>query len=68
MANPLDVLMNLNAITLDLDEIQALIDYARNEVSTDNQMAQLELDRKQTEVDERRAGVERAKVFHSSMN
>jgi hypothetical protein len=67
MPNPLAVLMQLNAITLDLDEIQALINYGRNNAQTD-QVAQLELDREQAEVDTRRAGVELAKLFHSSMN
>lgn len=60
MSDPITTLLELNFTTLQLDEAQARIDIARAMFPAD-QMWQLELDRKQTEVDNKRAFVEALK-------
>jgi hypothetical protein len=67
MSNHLAVLMELNRITQDLDGVQGWIDFARN-ASPTNQIVQLEMDRKQTQIDLRRMEVEIALIFNASLN
>lgn len=54
--DPIVTLIELNDITLKLNATQTLIDYGRNIAPTD-QLYQLELDRKQTEIDQKRTFV-----------
>lgn len=60
MSDPITTLLELNFTTLQLDEVQARIDFARTTFPAD-QGWQLELDRKQTEVDNKRAFIEALK-------
>lgn len=57
MTDPIVTLMKLNAATLHLNYAQFMIDRARY-VNTTDQHFQLELDREQTEVDEKRKMIE----------
>ena len=67
MSEPITTLIELNFTTLQLDEVQARIDFARTTFPTD-QAWQLELDRKQTEVDNKRAFIEALKLDISRRN
>ena len=53
MTGPLTTLFQLNKLTLELDEVQGWINHARVTAPT-NQRIQLHLDRRQTEIDEKR--------------
>lgn len=64
---PIDTLMALNKETRRLLLVEAWIREARI-VSGTNQFAQLELDRKQTEIDEIRADIEETKKLIASSN
>lgn len=64
MTHPLAVLMELNSVSRDLDMVQAWIDGARV-VSATNQTVQLELDRQQTAIDQKRVYIE-LKMFDIS--
>ena len=67
MENPITTLAHLNGLTLELDQVQEWIDYARVAAPT-NQTVQLELDRKQTEINERRQLIEFVMVDIASRN
>jgi|1186.fasta_scaffold232514_4 hypothetical protein len=54
MTHPILTLIELNAITLDLDRLQIWVDRARH-LDPGNQLVQLKLDRCQNDIDERRA-------------
>lgn len=60
MPDPITTLIELNFTTIQLDAVQARIDFARTTFPSD-QGWQLELDRKQTEVDNKRAFIEALK-------
>lgn len=51
--DPVETLIELNDVTLRLNATQTLIDYGRT-IAPMNQLFQLELDRKQSEVDAKR--------------
>lgn len=53
MQDPIETLIKLNEITTELNNVQILIDYGRT-IAPMDQYFQLALDRKQTEVDEKR--------------
>lgn len=53
MTDPINTLIELNSITLHLNEVQSWIDNARTAAPT-NQVVQLNLDREQTRVNEKR--------------
>lgn len=67
MTHPILTLIELNAITLDLDRLQVWIDRARHMDPT-NQLVQLKLDRCQEDVDTRRAVNELTMYQISMMN
>ena len=67
MQTPIDTLGQLNDIILDLDRIQNWIDHARTAAAT-NQHVQLELDRQQTRVDDRRKLVKMLMISIASRN
>ena len=67
MTDPLTTLFQLNKLTLELNEIQSWINHARLAAPT-NQRVQLNLDRKQTEIDERRELIAFMMVDISSRN
>lgn len=67
MPNPIDTLFALNGATQDLDTLQSWVDRARTYAGI-NQAAQLVLDRKQTELDEKRAKIELLKRHIASSN
>ena len=67
MTDPLTTLFQLNRLTLELNEVQDWIDQVRVTTPT-NQYVQLELDRKQTEIDERREIIAFAMLDISSRN
>jgi len=54
--DPIVTLIELTNVILKLNATQTLIDYGRT-VAPSDQLYQLELDRKQTEIDEKRAFV-----------
>lgn len=54
MTDPITTLFHLTDAIQDLDKVQAYVDRARNS-HPENQFLQLELDRKQTEIDRKRA-------------
>lgn len=60
MIDPIVSLIKLNDETLALNELQEWIDHARTAAPT-NQAVQLELDRQQTEVNEKRELIEELK-------
>ena len=57
--DPIVTLINFNSVIIKLDATQTLIDYGRTIAPTD-QLYQLELDRKQTEVNQKRALIAQA--------
>lgn len=65
--NPIDTLLALNEVTEELDQLQMLINTARN-ANPRNEYVQLQLDRKQTDVNARRKLVKRAMLDISSRN
>lgn len=67
MQTPIDTLVQLNEIILGLDRIQSWIDHARTAAAT-NQRVQLELDRQQTRVDDRRKLVKMLMIDIASRN
>lgn len=67
MPNPIDTLFALNSVTQDLDTVQSWVDRARTCAGI-NQEVQLVLDRKQTELDEKRAKIELLKLQIASSN
>lgn len=67
MTDPIATLVKLNNITVELNEIQSWIDHARQAAPT-NQVVQLNLDRQQATVDERRSLVEAVKRDIASRN
>lgn len=67
MRGPIETLKTLNLQTLELDEVQAYINYARN-AAPRNQVLQLELDRQQTQLDESRERIETLKTFIAMSN
>lgn len=54
---PIDTLIRLNSLTLELDETQAWIDHARS-AAPRNRIVQSKLDRQQAELDEKRRLIE----------
>jgi len=52
--DPVITLLGLNEMTLKLNAMQTLVDYGRT-LAQNDQLFQLALDRKQTEIDEKRA-------------
>ena len=67
MTDPLTTLFQLNKLTLELDEVQGWINHARVAAPT-NQRVQLNLDRKQSEIDQRRELIAFMMVDISSRN
>lgn len=67
MFTPLDTLFMFNDAIQDLDMAQSWIDSARV-AHADNQEVQLQLDRRQTLVNDRRAKIELAKLHIASSN
>lgn len=67
MSDPISILVELNSITLQLNGVQTRIDSARSAHPT-NGLLQLQLDRKQAAVDERRRVVEMVKLDIASRN
>jgi hypothetical protein len=67
MIDPLTTLFRLNEATLELDEVQGWINHVRVSAPT-NQRVQLELDRQQAEINERRELIEFAMIDISSRN
>lgn len=67
MTHPILTLIELNAITLDLDQLQIWVDRARH-MDPNNQLVQLKLDRCQHDIDERRAVNELTMCQISMMN
>lgn len=67
MPNPIDTLFALNSVTQDLDAVQSLINCARVAAAT-NQKLQLELDRRQTDLDTKRVNIELLKRHIASSN
>lgn len=61
MYDPFSTLILLNTATLQLDDVQSWIDSARTTFPADQQW-QLKLDRKQTEVDQKRELIETFKL------
>ena len=53
MSDPITTLLELNTIQLACDEVQQWIDHGREMFPTD-QAFQLEMDRRQTEIDDKR--------------
>jgi|1186.fasta_scaffold20210_3 hypothetical protein len=67
MTDPITTLFRLDDQLLDLAMVQAWIDLARNRVPL-NQKLQLEMDRRQSEVDRRRALIAKTMRDISSRN
>lgn len=67
MKDPIITLMELNEVTLTLNNVQTLIDYGRTIAPMDRKY-QLALDRKQTEVDAKRVLVEKTMADIRSRN
>lgn len=67
MQDPITTLIQLNELTLELDEVQSWIDHVRSVVKT-NQVVQLKLDRHQTDVNARRLLIEQVKFSIASRN
>lgn len=65
--NPIDTLITLNEITTDLDEVQKQVDRIRHTFPRDGQV-QLQMDRRQSDIDTRRAFVRVLKIHIASSN